>query len=319
MDNKIIDNIPYKELRINKYSVYELWVMGESSPFYGGKGVKDRPYSHLRLARNGDMSFKSKKIRKALSMNLPIIIKRVFRTDINEEAAEEEKRLIALYGRRDNDTGSLTNHTNGGEGTSGFIVSEETRRKIGNGNRGKIISKETRQKMSNIMSGKGYGFGLGHKIWLGKTHSEESKLKISTANKGNKTWLGRTHSEESKLKMSIAAKNRISKPLSETHRQNISKALKGKPFSDEHRLNATKSIIGRTLSETHRKRISESSKGRVFSEETRRKISLAIKGKPKSPVSEETRIKMRKSRAINYQTQRNLITIYKILGINEGD
>lgn len=49
---------------------------------------------------------------------------------------------------------------------------------------------------------------------LGKTHSEESKQKISSANKGrtpwNKgspgTWIGRTHSEESKQKISQSRK-----------------------------------------------------------------------------------------------------------------
>ncbi len=40
-------------------------------------------------------------------------------------AFEVEKNLIAYYGREDSDEGTLVNHTDGGEGLSGYIYSEE--------------------------------------------------------------------------------------------------------------------------------------------------------------------------------------------------
>jgi len=43
---------------------------------------------------------------------------------------------------------------------------------------------------------------------LGKTHSEESKAKMSEAQKGNKNWLGKTHSEETKVRISEAMKGK---------------------------------------------------------------------------------------------------------------
>ena len=46
-------------------------------------------------------------------------------------------------------------------------------------------------------------FKKGHKTWLGKTHSEESKKKMSEALKGEKK------SEETRRKMSEAAKGRM--------------------------------------------------------------------------------------------------------------
>lgn len=55
----------------------------------------------------------------------------------------------------------------------------------------------------------------------GKVLSEETKLKMSLAKKGRK---GTPHSEESKRKMSAAKKF---KPLSDTHKKNLSKALSG--------------------------------------------------------------------------------------------
>jgi hypothetical protein len=46
-----------------------------------------------------------------------------------EESLEKEQEFIALYGRVNNKTGILCNLTDGGEGTKGLVVSEETREK----------------------------------------------------------------------------------------------------------------------------------------------------------------------------------------------
>lgn len=54
--------------------------------------------------------------------------------------------------------------------------------------------------------------------FFGKTHSEESKLKISLKAKGRQTFLGKTHSEESKLKMK---KSQMGKVISEETKNKI--------------------------------------------------------------------------------------------------
>ena len=53
--------------------------------------------------------------------------------------------------------------------------------------KGRVVSDETRLKMSNARKG--------------KTHTEETKKLLSELKKGNTVWLGRKHTEESKLKM----------------------------------------------------------------------------------------------------------------------
>ena len=87
-----------------------------------------------------------------------------------EQAKKYEINLIAMYGRRDLKTGNLVNLTGGGEG--GFNPSEETREKLRKRKLGAIVSDKCRQALIN------------HNI--NRKWTEESKLKISRANKGRK-------------------------------------------------------------------------------------------------------------------------------------
>ncbi|NMJ87540.1 MAG: hypothetical protein EX285_06855 [Thaumarchaeota archaeon] len=54
--------------------------------------------------------------------------------------------------------------------------------------------------------------------------------------KGHKTWLGKSHSEESKRKMSEAMKGRKRVPFSEEHRRKLSDVQKGRKHSEESRV-----------------------------------------------------------------------------------
>lgn len=68
--------------------------------------------------------------------------------------------------------------------------------------------------------------------WYGKTGpnknmvvSDETKKKIGLKSLGNKNWLGKKHSEETKLKISKSGKGHL---VSEETKINISKAKKGR-------------------------------------------------------------------------------------------
>ena len=79
----------------------------------------------------------------------------------------------------------------------------------------------------------------------GKTHSEETRKKMSEANKSkNNPMYGKTHSEETRKKMSEAKKG---KTLSEKTRKKISEANKGE----------NNPMYGKTHSEEARKKMSE--------------------------------------------------------------
>ena len=95
----------------------------------------------------------------------------------------------------------------------------------------------------------------------GKHLSEETRQKLSEANKGNPSWMkGKHHSEESRKK--------------------IGAARKGKHRSEETRLKISSALKGKSLSAETCQKLSEALKGKHHSAETRKKISEALKGKP---------------------------------------
>lgn len=110
------------------FYVYEIIDPFTNLPFYVGKGTLNRCYDHLKNLDS--KSHKNNKIRKILDSGNQVIIRKVFWTDNEQEAFTEEKRLILLYGRKNIKTGMLTNLTNGGEGVSGWIMSNKQRMKI---------------------------------------------------------------------------------------------------------------------------------------------------------------------------------------------
>lgn len=65
-------------------------------------------------------------------------------------------------------------------------------------------TKKTLKKLSNLRSGKLPKF---IPTFLGGKHTEEFKRKLTKRNMGNKVWLGKTHSEETKKKMALTRAN----------------------------------------------------------------------------------------------------------------
>ena len=99
----------------------------------------------------------------------------------------------------------------------------------------------------------------------GLTATEEIRRKLSEAKKGTQIWLGKTHSEETKQKISETLK---CNPLNEERKRKIIEAKKGQqPW------------LGKRHSEESKQKISESLKGNSLSEETKRKISQSSKGR----------------------------------------
>ena len=140
------------------------------TPYYIGKGKGNRAY----IKRNRKVSFPTNKNRIIfLKQNLT-----------EEEAFNHEKYMIAVFGRKDLGTGILHNRTDGGEGMSGNVASEEHKRKISKAlkgrpshNKGGKCTEEHKRKVSEALK------AIGHKppSSKGKSFKEEHKRKISRA------------------------------------------------------------------------------------------------------------------------------------------
>jgi len=97
----------------NRFYTYA-YLREDRTPYYIGKGNSDRMY---RKRKNDVKPPKDKSRIIFLKQNLT-----------EEEAFTHEIYMIAVFGRKNLGTGILRNKTNGGEGSSGWVASEETRR-----------------------------------------------------------------------------------------------------------------------------------------------------------------------------------------------
>jgi hypothetical protein len=160
-------------------------------PCYVGKGYGNRLYNHEQRARRGTHENKhlARIIMKA-GGSIPAVIIRDQLTEV--QALEIEVAFIAAIGRADQHRGPLTNMTDGGDGQTGWVPSQETRRKISKSNTGKILSIEARAKMSAVRKGKSK-----HSAWC-KAIGDAQKDKVIP--------------ESARIKMQASSAKRWAKP-----------------------------------------------------------------------------------------------------------
>jgi hypothetical protein len=151
----------------------------DRTPYYIGKGQGRRIVNRTKR----DMKSPKDKSRIIfLKQNLT-----------EEDAFRHEKYMIAVFGRKDLGTGILRNKTDGGEGVSGFIPSEETRKKISEKNKGRKLTEEHKEKLREANENqseetrrkkahKNNNFAKGNKI------DREIVDRLTEQKKKNKWW-----------------------------------------------------------------------------------------------------------------------------------
>jgi hypothetical protein len=179
------------EEKTAEFYVYELWDPIKKEPFYVGRAHYHKKYyrclGHFRYLSEKPKGghHKNNRIKSIINQGQFPSIEIVFETFSEQESFDKEKELIKFYGRRDLNTGCLTNKTDGGIGQLGTHYSPE--RSLEQGRRLKEWYKthELSQKQ---------------KDWYKKFRilypflSAESRNKITMALKG-KPWNGK-HTQE---------------------------------------------------------------------------------------------------------------------------
>ena len=204
MDQNLVRQCPAR-----RFYVYA-FLRKDGTPYYIGKGAGKR----INQSTGRFIKLPPKDQRKILVGGLT-----------EPEAFEHEVALISLLGRKDQGTGCLRNRTDGGDGTSGYVVSPEARAKISAANTGRTKSPETRAKLSAASKG--------------RKLSAEHRAKMSAA------LTGRTYSAEHRAKMSASASGKV---RSAEHCSNISTALAGRVQSKETIAKRAAALTGRVHS-----------------------------------------------------------------------
>lgn len=205
----------------SSFYVYALIDPRNNQPFYIGKGSGKQGFrrikSHFYKEGKRGNPLKASVINKIEKLGLSVG-EQIMAFDLSEEDAfAVEKIFISMYGRRNIKTGILTNLTDGGEGSSGTVWTEEQRKNKSEWNKAfwknPLIKEQARQRMLVRIEKNGIYF-----------HSDQNKKKMSVAQQKRfkntqGTMKGKKHTQEAKDKISkIRKKAGCNLPKEERHR-----------------------------------------------------------------------------------------------------
>jgi hypothetical protein len=184
-------------------------------PIYVGKGTGKRFKQHINCTHNSILARKITHIKEANL--LPII--EIIKDNLTEEMAFAlEVELIKKYGRIKLNTGTLCNFTNGGSGAPGRLHYESTLKLFSEQRKGKKQTPKQYEANKN------------------RKHSEETKLKMSSAHAG----IRRLTIEQYRLNGQLTK----GKPMhSDIQKEKWSKIRRGRKQTAEHIERSKKSRI----------------------------------------------------------------------------
>lgn len=151
-----------------------LYLREDGTPYYAGKGTGERAFHSATHA-----------VRPPKDRTRIV----VFPMASEAEAFESERALIELFGRKDNSTGILRNMTDGGDGSSGYKHTIDTRKKMSVQRTGRKLSEGWKKKIGQALVGRKNSTETIKKrsdSLRGRVLSPESRMKISQSLRKNK-------------------------------------------------------------------------------------------------------------------------------------
>jgi hypothetical protein len=158
-------------MNVTIYYTYA-WLRTDGTPYYVGKGHGKRAWT-----------FRRKGVNRPRDASRILILKNNL---CEEDAFKHEVYMIFVLGRKDLGTGILHNRTDGGEGLSGFIYSDELRKLRSEQFKSQGFSEKHRKNLSLAQTGeKNHRYGKPSPM-RGVSHSEATIEQMSEIKKGER-------------------------------------------------------------------------------------------------------------------------------------
>jgi hypothetical protein len=134
-------------VNFGRHYIYRYIRRDKNEPFYIGLGTKNKDdINYYTYYRATSKHISNNNIFKRIVNKTDYDIEILLESDDYEFIKQKEIELIKLYGKICNNTGCLSNITDGGEGLKGYTHSEETIKKLVDSHMGKKLSPESQAK-----------------------------------------------------------------------------------------------------------------------------------------------------------------------------
>jgi hypothetical protein len=194
--------------------VYRHIRLDKNEPFYIGIGSDDKGKYERAKDKNGRNNHWHN-IIACTEYRIEIML-----DDLTwEEANKKEIELVAFYGRRNLNKGTLCNLTDGGDSFNGLVFTDEHKNKLSKIRKEKFANGELKPNETTFKKGQ-EPWNKGKKMSKesvektasknrGKKATKETREKLSECRKGDKNhFFNKAHTIESKNKMSKSIKNK---------------------------------------------------------------------------------------------------------------
>lgn len=259
----------------NNFYVYVYFRPWNGQPCYVGKGKGSRWLYHAKRGVSHYNANLARVMTKAARLGLEVPIIKVRENLSEADAFETEAALIAAIGRKP-DGGPLVNLTDGGEGSSGLVYTDDQLQHMRRSQKTRWENPESHKKLKSYFS----EMTPEEKAARAKKISERTREAMknpAVKQKISDALTGRVHDEERCALTSRTVRAAYEEDPTIGQRAAASRAAKGhQPMLGKHHSEETKAKMrGRHPSQETREKLSAAHVGKKHTPESRAKISAA--------------------------------------------